>query len=515
MVEHEARQFCKDCNLMKKLISVFESKRSLLGICLLGSLVFTTYSIQENSNTIKKLSNFESGIQTCFTRVNQTYMANLLGDTASVYLTQNFQNLTEECLAEGILTAENSFQDKMTGALKQLSHLASNVHWFHEDILAPTSGKTLSGTTEVRDVNSRFEKIETTKDQILETVTQDKASVSRSLNNQKNMFFVSATLLVVLMIFEFLQNTKRKLSNNARESEAAAELQNNGGVTSVKVGEIVRLALEQNDLVNCSRLFANYHAYASSEKGKNKLSLDNFVAPNAVKANNYKNKTIDQLWEDDNAAVAVDSSAKEVMKTAQLKSLNLEQMCSQVVDLLTDKLFSQGVKLDLHIADSIFIKANTEELEQVLYHLFSYSINSISSKNGEKLISVYAHRLGDVVAFDLIHSGNGFDEATLKQRAGLNVIGGELDLELKICQSLLDELQAKVQLDNKIDQHGNQVGGRVKIIFKSGEATTTAAMETKKMANTEKVSSTQLVDLKIGTKKEILAAFEASSAREI
>ena len=495
---------------MKKLINVFESKRSLLGICLLGGLVFTTYSIQENSNAIKKLSNFESGIQTCFTRVNQTYMANLLGDTASVYLTQNFQNLTEECLAEGILTAENSFQDKMTGALKQLSHLASNVHWFHEDILAPATSKSLTGTSEVRDVNSRFEKIETTKDQILESVTQIKSTVSQSLNNQKNMFFVSATLLVVLMVFEFLQNTKRKLSNNARESEAVAELQNNGGVTSVKVGEIVRLALEQNNLVNCSRLFANYHAYSSSEKSKNKLSLENLIAPNTNKTSKFNHKTIDQLWEDDNVALAVDSNAKEVIKTSQLKSLNLEVMCSQVVDLLTDKLFSQGVKLELHIADSIFIKANTEELEQVLYHLFSYSINSISSKNGEKLISVYAHRLGDVVAFDLIHSGNGFEEAILKQRAGLNVIGGELDLELKICQSLLDELQAKVQLDNKIDQHGNQIGGRVKIIFKSGEATDTLTTNA-----TEKTNATQLVDLKVGTKKEILAAFEASHAREV
>jgi hypothetical protein len=147
--------------------------------------------------------------------------------------------------------------------------------------------------------------------------------------------------------------------------------------------------------------------------------------------------------------------------------------------------------------------------------LFSYSINSISSKNGEKLISVYAHKLGDVVAFDLIHSGNGFEEATLKQRAGLNVIGGELDLELKICQSLLDELQAKVQLDNKIDQHGNQVGGRVKIIFKAGEATATDEVVSQSTQSTEKGANTQLVDLKVGTKKEILAAFEASGAREI
>ena len=50
----------------------------------------------------------------------------------------------------------------------------------------------------------------------------------------------------------------------------------------------------------------------------------------------------------------------------------------------------------------------------------------------------------------------------------------------------------------------------IKIIFKSGEATD--AVTTKA---TEKTSATQLVDLKVGTKKEILAAFEASHAREV
>ena len=148
---------------MKKLIYVLENKRSRAGLVLLAGLIFTTYSIQENSGQIKRLTNFENGIQTCFTRVNQTYTANLLGDTASTYLTQNFQNLTEECLAEGILTVENSFQSNYAGTAKLLSNLASNVHWFHEDILVPNGAKNLAGKGQTRDVGFRFEKIETKK----------------------------------------------------------------------------------------------------------------------------------------------------------------------------------------------------------------------------------------------------------------------------------------------------------------------------------------------------------------
>ncbi len=470
---------------MKKLANVFESKRSIVGLFLLAGLVFTTYKIQENSGNIKRLTNFESGIQTCFTRVNQTYTANLLGDTASTYLTQNFQNLTEECLAEGILTVENSFQEQLSAAAKQLSNLASNVHWFHEDILAPSGAKNLAGNGGARDVEARFEKIETTKDEILESTDKLKNDITNSLNQQKNFFYVSATLLVIIMLAEYMSLTRRRLSNNAREKEAEAELLDNGGVSSVKVGEIIRVALEQNDLINCSKLFANFHSNTVTEKNKNKGSLESLITPlGTTKAS----VNIEQIWEDDTIGVAAD------MTEVKWEDVNLEQMSSAVVDLLAEKLFSQGVQLDINIPDNLSIRARGEDVEQTLYHLFAYAINSTQSENGEKSISVFAHKLGDVVAFDLIYSGAGFDEAILKQRAGLENSAVELDLDLQICQTLLNGLEAKTQLDNKIDQNGNVVGGRVKIIFKGAV----------------NANQGRLVDLKVGSKKEILAAMSAA-----
>lgn len=478
---------------MKKIINVLESKRSIAGLFLLAGLVFTTYSIQENANQIKRLTNFENGIQTCFTRVNQTYTANLLGDAASTYLTQNFQNLTEECLAEGVLSVENSFQTELSGAAKQLSNLASNVHWFHEDILAPVGAKNLAGKGEARDVGARFEKIETTKDEILEASNTHKGQITKSLNLEKNFFYVSATLLVMLMLAEYMSLTRRRLSNNARENEAHAELLNNGGVTSVKVGEIIRVALEQNELFNCSKLFANFHAYSITEKGKNKMSLETLVTPLGASENVKSNIAINKLWEDDSIGISADNA----IVINNLVDINLEQTSNVVVDLLAEKLFSQGVQLDMNIPENLMIRARQEELEQSLFHLFAYAINSSQSYTGEKNISVTAHKLGDVVAFDLHHSGTGFNDSILKQRIGLDEVGGELDLDLQVCQSLLNEIQSKVQLDNKIDQAGNVIGGRVKIIFKSGTAVANVA------------STGRLVDLKIGNKKDILASISS------
>jgi hypothetical protein len=484
---------------MKKITNLLESKRSIAGLFLLAGLIYTTHSIQDNSAKIKRLTNFESGIQTCFTRVNQTYTANILGDKASNYLTQNFQNLTEECFAEGILSVENSLKAELSGVAKQLSNLASNVHWFHEDILSPNSAKGLVKSGEGRDVGTRFERIETRKDEILEASDKYKTLVTDSLNQQKNLFYISATMLVMLMLAEYMSLTRRRLSNSAREKEALAELMDNGGATSVKVGEIVRVALEQNDLLNCSKLFSNFHAYTQTERGKNKLSLEALVTPMAAsqiakaitpsEASVFNDSTIDKIWADDNIGVTADVEVKA------LDDINLEQMSSSIVDLLAEKLFSQGVHFNVNIAENLSVQGKTEDLEQTLFHLFNYAINATQSGNGEKNISVVAHKLGDIVSFDLSHSGAGFDERILKQRAGLVTDNIALDVDLQICQSLLSEIQAKTQFDNKIDQSGNIVGGRVKVIFKAAK---TAIKES---------SQGRLVDLKVGSKKEILASF--------
>lgn len=478
---------------MKKISSFLEHRRSIAGLFLLAALVANTYNIQENSGRIKRLTNFESGMQTCFSRVNQTYTAKMLGDTTSNYLTQNFENLTEECFAEGILNVEDSFKSELSQVAKKLSTLASNVHWFHEDILSPGSVRAIANDGESRDVGARFEKIETTKDEILDSSEKYKAEITNSLNNEKTIFYVSAILLVILMFSEYISNTRRRLSNNLREKEAEAELLDNGGVGSVKVGEIIKSALEQNYLINCSKLFANYHALQSfdkSIKNKTKFSLEGLITPVGAQTPVAINEKIDKIWNNDNIGLTADT-----LEDKMLHDLNLENLSSSVIDLLSEKVFSQGIQLDVNIPDNLMIKGRQEELEQTLYHLFNYAITSTHDGAGEKNISIFAHRLGDIVAFDLTHSGAGIDAEILKHRVGINNSSKELDVDLQICQSLLEEVQAKFQLDNKLNQNGEVIGGRVKIIFKAGS----------NVAN-------RLVDLKVGSKKEIQAILNQTAS---
>ncbi len=478
-------KFCKDCISMKKISDFLENKRNIAGLFFLAILVVNTYCIQENSEKIKRLTNFDSGMQTCFSRVNQTYTASMLADSSSNYLTQNFQNFTEECFAEGILNVEETFKGELSQVAKKLSTLASNVHWFHEDLLSPGSVNAISNNGESRNVGARFELIESTKDEILEGSEKFKTEITNSLNNEKIIFYVSATLLVILLFSEFISNTRKRILNNIREKEAHDELLDNDGAASVKAGEIIKSVLEQNSLFNCSKLFANYHAlylFDKNIKNKNKFSLEGLVTPIGIKSPSVSEEILDKIWEDDSIGLTTDRPKEQV-----LEELSLESISSNVIDLLAEKLFSQGVQLDLKIPDNLIIKGRSEELEQSLYHLLSYAIGSTHEASDEKNISVAAYRLGEIVALDLVHSGEGFGEAALKSRVGASHSEKTLDVDLQICQTLLSEIGAKLQLDNKLNQNGDVVGGRIKIIFKAGKS-----------------SSSQLVDLKVGSKKEIL-----------
>ena len=293
------------------------------------------------------------------------------------------------------------------------------------------------------------------------------------------------------MLSEYVSNARRRLTNNAREKEAEAELRDNDGATSVKVGEIIKSALEQNNLINCSKLFANFHALQSfdkSIKNKNKFSLESLITPIGVQSPVSINESIDKIWNNDSIGITADN-----VEGKMLQDLNLESISSGVIDLLAEKLFSQGIQLDVKIPENLMIKGRPEELEQTLYHLLNYAINSTYSDIGEKNISIFAHRLGDIVAFDLIHSGLGFEEEILKHRVGITSSSKPMDIDLQICQSLIEEVQAKFQLDNKMDQNGEIIGGRIKIIFKAGAS-----------------APARLVDLKVGSKKEILSTLNQS-----
>ena len=143
------------------------------------------------------------------------------------------------------------------------------------------------------------------------------------------------------------------------------------------MGDIIRGALEQNELVNCSKLFMNFYTLANTGKSKNKTGYEDLVVPFIVNGEVSLPKEMEQIWEDDKLGVAADTSSLKLSEEASFEEINLEALGSNLVHILSEKLFSKGVQLDIKIPDGLFIRASQEAVEQALYHLFIYAINSV------------------------------------------------------------------------------------------------------------------------------------------
>jgi K+-sensing histidine kinase KdpD len=247
------------------------------------------------------------------------------------------------------------------------------------------------------------------------------------------------------------------------------------------VGEIVRSALEQNELVNCAKLFNNYYVQSTFEKsvkGKSKTSLENLTVPNT-----QTEQKIEKIWNDDSKALNID----HVMSFNKM-DLNLDQNISKVIDHLAEKLFSKGIQLEVNVDEKMTVVGSEEALEQILFHALQFAISSTNTNNSTRKIGVNAIKLGDLIALDINNSGAGFSAEVLKAKVGLETTSSVIDLDLQICQSLVSEIGGKMQFDNRIDQSGATTGARIKLILKAGENRTA-----------------KLVDLKKGSKKELMA----------
>lgn len=485
---------------MKKLLNIFDSKRNILAVALLGGLVFNTYKIQENSNYIKKMNTVENGIQTCFTRVNQTFTASLLKQGASNYLSQGFQTLTEECFAEAVSAVDDLGYLQASDIQKKISGLSSNVHWFHEDLLAVGSSGAKALKNEVpRNVGKRFSDIEVTKNELLEANQVLKDKLNDEVNTQKNIFFALASMLFMVLMAEILSIAKRRLANANSEFLAQAELKDNGGVHSVKVGEIIRVALEQNEMDSCSKLFTNYYSYNEGLKafGAKPAMAEALVTPKKAVISDVEQKNLDEIWENDGIALNADKEA-EVLSAEKVitEESNIEAISTKIIDILAEKLFSHGVQIAVNIPEGLVVKAHAEELEQSLYNLYNYAIEQSKSAKGEKHLSVNSHKLGDVVIYDLAFSSTGFDLDPLKGKEGLDIVANGENIDLMISQQIFEDSGVKVQLDNGINQAGDIETAKIKLVFKAG------AMVTKG----------KLVDLKIGKKSDILNFFKENDS---
>ncbi len=489
------------------------AKEYAFQLCLIGTILSIGYVISDNSQSLRKVSTLESGIQTCFSRVNQTYTAKIIKDSTSVYLSQNFQALTEECMAEALSSAEESALKIDGGFFKKLSTLASSVHWFHEDLISGSNTGDTSSNPKIKTLTSsdRFEKIEVLKDELFETTDSLKNKINGTIENLKLAYNVLLALLSLAIFVELVKQTKRKYGNYQGEHDAETELLGSTQLNVAKSIDIIKSTLERNQLAYSSRLLGKLADHLTVERSrefsrlKPTPSIAQALEETGYSTSAQNDERIDALWNDDervfdaDGITGVGELVDHTFSLAQRRNedrnsknatavrgvANLENAVEKIFDLVSDRIFKNGIAIELNMGQSLGIQFRTEELEQVLFQALSNAITSLEEKTeltGRKL-TINGLRLGSSVVMDIVTAGVAVNTKQADKSIDSITIG------LTICESFMEEFGGKIQYDINKNIKGQTTGEIIKLVFKGAD----------KVQN-----SARLVDVKFGTKQEIL-----------
>jgi nitrogen fixation/metabolism regulation signal transduction histidine kinase len=161
-----------------------------------------------------------------------------------------------------------------------------------------------------------------------------------------------------------------------------------------------------------------------------------------------------------------------------------------VIDIVSSKIFTQGIKLDIQ-TEEVEIYGDKEALEQALYNLLSNAIENYNFDDPNKYLSVSVRKLGSTVLMDLFDSGREFTKGFLRQAKGL-ATGMAEHTELAIAQSLIEEFTGKISFENVANEDGHHVGRKAQIILEA-VSSNEKFLPKRRLARIEKTTKKELL----------------------
>lgn len=486
------------------LLNKIQGKTKVLSVVGLASLVMVSAAIQNNSIKAQKLSALKGGLQTCFTRLHNSYTARLLG-ADSEYLSNGFTQTTEECLGETVNAYETLGLDN-TVILDDLNTLANDANWFHQKVMAKESEGLFEGNPEgvlLSALGGRFEKLEVKKIQINDAIH----SLQNALNSRKatmsSFFYVIAAFVPLFLGLDYF---RRRADEEAMEeiSKESDRLLSEDGISLATVKPLIVKALNVMGLGKLAQLFEVAMIRNQTEI---KVDMAAGVQVPAESNNVARAQQIEEMWTrptseadaeaDDKVAdqAELKVETKEALKPQHRgEEIELEDRIASVVDIVSSKVFTMGINLDIK-SEEVKVYAQEEALDQVIYHLLTNAIDNYDFEDPKKYLSVNVRKLGATVFLDIFDSGREFSKEFLRQSRGLST--GILEhTDLAIAQSLVVDMGAKISFDNVGNEDGQHVGRKVQVIL--------SAVEDKNKKSKKSQKDKKVTRIEKGTKKEIL-----------
>lgn len=165
---------------MDGIKKVFFSSLAVIG--LIAGAGMTIQQKNQNYQSQQSIEEVREGVNICFARLQQTYTSVYISPNLS-YLALDFLKTTESCFAQALSVAINAGLENSTKTEKLINRLGNYVRLFH----AGVKNKSLfsKGKNDFSVANSRFVKLEETRDEIFESLDQltyEAAQFERNIN---------------------------------------------------------------------------------------------------------------------------------------------------------------------------------------------------------------------------------------------------------------------------------------------------------------------------------------------
>lgn len=473
-----------------------QGRSKILATAGLFALVGISAGLQNFATQSSKVVALQEGLQTCFTRLHNSYTARLIG-SGSEYLTDSFVRNTEECFGEAIRVYESLEVDNGV-VLEDLNALSTDVGWFHQKATAKAVDGLFDGNPEnviVANMGSRFEKLEIKKEEINEALISEKTRINSQKGMLASLFYVVAAIVPLFIGLDYFRQKSQEdvLENGERE---AKKILKDGNANGAAVKELIVRTLSGLGLRSLARLYEMTTLREGIEEPVTQkgTQADEAGSPVFVSGKNDKETAlkIDEAW--------LEGESKKPRKPkVKRATFSLEESIGSVVDLVSSKIFTQGIKLDINSED-IEVFGEREPFEQALYNLMNNAIENYNFDDPHKYLSLNVRKLGSTVFMDLFDSGREFSKGFLRQAKGLST-GMVEHTELAIAQSLVEDFDAKISFENVANEDGDQVGRKAQLILEAVSS------------NEKSIPKRRLARIEKATKKELLKKMQETQQR--
>ncbi|PIP94779.1 MAG: hypothetical protein COV37_12620 [Bdellovibrio sp. CG11_big_fil_rev_8_21_14_0_20_39_38] len=433
------------------------STRNLSLLALSGVAIIIAISIVRSvlGGRINSLYTLQDGVQTCFGRMSQSYTAKIINDRLSQYLSNDFMKTTEDCFSEALTMTREKMTYLSSQVEEGLNALAEDAHWYHEKLNARSDAglNPVPQNVILANLGTRFQKLEQKRNELLEVIEQNRATLVSRNNYVSWAFFALAP---IILIFSGIRMWKEWSGEESSEEVSEATIQ----------------------------------AQAPTLQQIDRAGPAVSVAP---QAGAEALKKIDKMWEEFNREEVQPVAVEQKEESTESSAVNLSDSFAQVMDILSSKVFTTGIQVDFDIDSELRVLAKNEALEQIIYHIMMNAINSYEFDHHGKSLKVTTKKLGGTLLVSFIDRGRGFDKDFLKSLAlGETITQDPQHLELMICRELVKEFQGLISFENMAQKSGEILGSKVELVLRIDP---TYLEETKK---------SKLVSLVRGKKRDIV-----------